>query len=690
MQQKANSQILLDRFLVCGLGSLGQQCVAALKRFEVSVIAIEKNPSQDWDIPDLPNLLDTFLIGDCRYTSVLEQAKIQQCRAVILVTDSEQVNAETALAVRKLNPETRLVVRSAKENLNELLGEHLGNFVAFEATQLPAPTIALAALGTGIRGLFNLEGQWLRVVKHQIQLGDRWCTQRLLHELNTKNRRILHHTPYGAPPSQSFHEWEPDARVQAGDTLAYIETTELSAIYSENLARNTRSAPRPLLVRVKHLNWAILKQQIAEFWRSADNNRLRQVGIVCAIILSVLLLSGMLLYKLNAPGISWADSFLTSALLLLGGFGDLFGGFNFKEFPVPLWLRFISLGMAIVGTIFVGIVYSFLTERLLAARFQLSKRRPPIPQKDHVVVVGLGRVGQRVATLLQQFKQPLVGISLNTEFDMTILPEMPLIVGNLKESLSKANLSTAKSVVVVTDEEMLNLEIGLMARDANPNSNLVIRTFGQGLSDNLAGLLPSAQVLGAYAVAAEAFAGAAFGEKILNLFRLNKKTILVTEYQIEVGDTLNGLLLSEVAYGYGVVPILYQKDQEASKLMPSEDIRLGVSDRIVVLATSNGLRRIERGISSIMPKGWRVQVEKALTDEAVFEGANALARISGCSLNTARDLMKNLPGTLQSPLYKHQAQRLVRELGKAQVVAHLVLIAPQQGAKQAKPPSSAK
>jgi hypothetical protein len=95
---------------------------------------------------------------------------------------------------------------------------------------------------------------------------------------------------------------------------------------------------------------------------------------------------------------------------------------------------------------------------------------------------------------------------------------------------------------------------------------------------------------------------------------------------------------------------------------------------MVVLATSNGLRRIEHGISSITPKGWRVEVEKALTEEAVFEGANAIARISGCSLGNARDLMKSLPGTLRSPLYKHQAQRLVRELNKAQVKAKAVPI----------------
>ena len=671
MQKATKSEESLDKFLVCGLGGLGQHCVVALKKFEVSVIAIDKIQPQDWEIPNLPDLWEDLLIGDCRQISILQQAKIQQCRAAIIVTNNEQVNAETALVVRKLNPHTRLVVRSSKQNLNELLSQHLGNFVAFEPTQLPASTFALAALGTETLGFFNIEGEWLRVVKRVLSPGDRWCHSHLLHELNTHTRRILYITSDPAILSQSFHEWEPDTRINPGDTIVYIEATKPSAPTSEKLAGNTLRYPWHLLRRLKRFNWLRLKQQITEFWRKSDENQLQQIWIACLITVGFLVLVGTILYELNYPKISVADSFLVSAILLLGGFGDLFGGFAF-ELPVPVWLRFISFGITIVGTVLVGILYSFLTERLLTARFQLNKRRPPIPQKDHVVVVGLGRVGQRAVTLLQEYKQPLVGITLNTDFDTTILPEMPLIAGSLKESLAKANLNTAKSVVVVTDEEMLNLEISLMAYDANPESHLVIRTTGQGLSENLARLLPTAQVLSAYAVAAEAFAGAAFGEEIIHLFRVNQKTILVTEYQIEANDTLNGLLLSEVAYGYGVVPILYIKEQEAPKLMPSEDIRLSVGDRMVVLATTNGLRRIEHGRNNFMLKTWQVRVERALTAEAVFEGANAITRISGCSLTVARNFMNNLPGTLQSPLYKHQAQRLIRELSKSQVIARLV------------------
>ncbi|MBF1999605.1 MAG: hypothetical protein IGS38_02660, partial [Synechococcales cyanobacterium M58_A2018_015] len=63
---------LVDRFIVCGLGSLGQYCVLNLKRFalrafEIHVTAIDQVTPSEWEIPDLPSLLENELIlGDCR------------------------------------------------------------------------------------------------------------------------------------------------------------------------------------------------------------------------------------------------------------------------------------------------------------------------------------------------------------------------------------------------------------------------------------------------------------------------------------------------------------------------------------------------------------------------------------------------------------------------------------------------
>ena len=634
-----------------------------LKEFGVKVHAIDLVDRDYWDIPDLAEAIDWLTIGDCRQPKILEKAKIQQCRAILLVTSNEQVNIQAAFAARAVNPDVRLIVRSDQQNLNQLLGQRLGNFVAFEATQLPAAAFALAALGGETRGFFNLENQLLRVVRVQIDRHHRWCDRPQLRELNTSTRRVLAHTPNNDSPSKGFYQWERDARIQAGDTVVYIE-----AIAEKTILGTQSTYTRQVGKWRDLLNWRTLKPILQQFWADTQQTPTQQVVLLSGIMMFVLFLLGALFYKLQYPDTNLQDALNVSLVLILGGYESLFGQRRLP-FPVPLWLHLFSIGLTIAGTVFVGILYALLTERVLVSRFQFLKRRPSVPKADHVVLVGFGRVGQRVAKLLQDLKQPLIGIHSAT-LEANVLPQMPLIVGNLTTTLNRANLTTAKSIIAVTDDEVTNLEIGLMAYAANPTLDLVIRTFDPMFSDNVARLLPHARVMGAYALAAEAFAAAAFGENVLNLFRLNNQTLLVTEYRVELGDTLSGLLLAEVAYGSGVVPILHQRKMQDAKLMPTDDVHLEVGDRLIILATLDGLQRIER--RSLMARQWFVQVEKALSAEAVFDGGAAIARISGCDIGQARSRMSHLPGLLDYPLYKHQAQRLVSELSKAQVLAHLV------------------
>ncbi|MEH2146128.1 MAG: hypothetical protein V7K54_28820 [Nostoc sp.] len=69
-----------------------------------------------------------------------------------------------------------------------------------------------------------------------------------------------------------------------------------------------------------------------------------------------------------------------------------------------------------------------------------------------------------------------------------------------------------------------------------------------------------------------------------------------------------------------------------------------------------------------------MQIEKDLTTNAIIYGAKEIVLITGCSSATARQWMNNLPRVLPIQLYKHQAQRLVRELTKIQVLANVIFI----------------
>ncbi|HSM84291.1 MAG TPA: NAD-binding protein [Nodosilinea sp.] len=675
-----------DGFLVCGLGSLGQNCVANLKSFGVPVHAINTTLPDQWEVPRLREQIDRLVIGDCRRAEVLEQAGIRHCRAVLLVTQDERVNLEAALTARVINPKVRLVMRSDKQNLNELMGQQLDNFVALEPTQLAAPAFALGAFGEELVGYFSLDGHRFQVVKQRVEPGQGWCDRRQLHELDTPHRRVLGHRPAvpdpAATPSPSslFFTWQPDRVLRAGDEVVLIESdVRLRTLNSHNpppIRWERLNRARLTLARLRH--WPTLRQALLNLWQASSERQLRRVAILCGITVVALCLVGTLLLDINSPAdISIFQAFLYTFITLFGGYGDVYAAL--AEFNHPRLLQLFGVLLTVAGAAFVGVLYALLTEKLLSLRFEFMERRPPVPERDHVVVIWLGRVGRQVLATLQELNQPVVGISPQP-LDTDVLPKIPLLAGEVSAALNKAHLATAKSVVAVSEDEIQNLEVGLLAHRLNPHCRAIIRTYDQQFTDRVATIFPFARVLCASAISAEAFSGAAFGEQVIGLFRLLEQTVLVTQYQIEAQDTLAQLLLSEVAYGYGVVPLWHQRPDRPGKVMPSDDTRLETGDRLVVLATIGGLRRIEQ--RRLASPTWKIHLEKALTADALFDGAAEIARSSGCRLREARELMAALPRTLPHPLYHHQALRLARLLSRAQVRAQVVPPAPPPGERQ--------
>ena len=675
-KQSLNNSPDLDYFIICGLGSLGQHCILALTEFQVKIIAIERRLDIDWEIESLRDLLEDLIIGDCRHNDILRRAKIQHCRAALIVTTDEQVNVETALAIRQLNPYTRLLVRSEKVNLNRLLYQQLGNYSAFEPTELSTAAFTLAALGTEILGFFELEGQIWQVYQRKISPQDRWRGSSIL-SLENNYRKILAHSQNYSTSELYLGDWNAGNSIRAGDTLIYLQCAN---DFDSCLSRSRSFKSKVFSARNPFEILTFLGKQIFSFFTQLNfRQQIRRVALVNAIIILNLLILGIVLFHWYDPEITNLSAFLATVVLLLGGYGDLFAELEDIS-EIPWWIRLFSLILTVVGTVFVGVIYALLTEALLSSRFEFTKQPPPIPQQDHVVIVGMSKTGQKVQALLAKFQQQIVGITVNPSYEGESALEIPLVTGDLKTALTTANLSHAKSIVIVTDDEILNLETALMAKAISsrsalqtaPHLNLVLKTSGIRISRHLRTLLPAAQIVGVYAVAAEAFAGAAFGENILNLFRLGDNTVLVTEYHIEAEDTLHGLLLADIAYGYGVIPIIYQQPNRTSVHLPLDELPLKVGDRLVVLATIEGLRRIEQGLLNLEAKQWQISIERALTTDAIFDGANAIARITGCSLTLARETMNNLPQILPVLLYQHQAYRLIKELKQTLVISHLL------------------
>ena len=199
----------------------------------------------------------------------------------------------------------------------------------------------------------------------------------------------------------------------------------------------------------------------------------------------------------------------------------------------------------------------------------------------------------------------------------------------------------------------------------------MVRTRSQSFSDNLAALMPQARAFCPYALSAEAFAGAAFGESISGLFRLSDQTILITEYLIEAGDTLAGKQIAQVSYGYGVVPILREtraggissEENRQGKLctilMPTDEQYLVPGDRLYVLSSINGLRRIERE-EMTRPRLWRLAADGLPNASAAADIVQILSKLANCSPSQAQAFVNQLPTSIDIQLYDYQAARLIQ------------------------------
>jgi Trk K+ transport system NAD-binding subunit len=677
--------IICDRFIVCGLGSLGQYSVFNLKKFaygeyEVKICAIEKLQPEIMELDHFSELLDEPLIlGDCRRSEILIKAGIHNCRAILLVTSNENVNIEAAIAARRLNPNVHIVVRSSRQNLNQLLKEQLGNFVALDPVDLPAASFAVAGLGKGTLGLFQIGDRKLRVVESIVNPDDYRLVRTPAYLLHKKQSRLLSIAELN--PDRLFFQWQPDQLVQVGDKVTIIEYVEhnFASNFLDNvnpnsgLERNHFSTIQriyQLVQRLIHPSFLISicksKWKQIFIWIQAKRSRsLVLWGIITAIIL--LGLSSTILY-FNVPNISLQKAISTSVILLLGGYGDVFGGLGGED-QVPLWLMLFCIAITLISLLFVLGVIGLIADSILSSKFEFFKRSLPLPTHDHIVLIGFGRLGQRIADLLFKLQIPLVIVSEHA-YDCDLADKVPWFTGNIIEELSKTNLAQAKSILTVTDDQMLNLEVALLARDTakkvSREINLAIRTYDRYFSENLAELLPKSQSFCAYALSAEAFAGAAFGENMLSLFRLNQRTVLVAEYLIAKNDTLVGKNLSQIAYGYTVVPI-YLKTSEpkvngiSEFFMPSDDDVMQIGDRLTVLASISGLRRIELG-NLHTPKLWQLRAKPPLNASVLLDAGNQLKNISGCDLDLARRFMQKLPAAIELPMYDTQAYRLGQAL----------------------------
>jgi Trk K+ transport system NAD-binding subunit len=472
------------RIIVCGLGRTGYKIFCLLKQQGASVVGISDRPIAGEPATDI-------IIGDPRSPVTLINAGLADAETLVLAWDDDALNLEILTRSRPINPRIRVIDRLFNETLGERLDRTLPDHVSMSVSQLAAPIFSFAARGNKAIG--------------QLHLFDRsWPIQEIIIDEN--------HPWQGLP---LYELWDDPARMLIYYLPARDEIDLISAVIlgkrlqkGDHLIIGTRPTPR---TRKRFYPRRFLKRLL--------NFRPYQhyARPVIFVLLSLLTMIGIatLTYISVNNKISLVDALYFSVGMITGA-----GGNEKVAESTPDSVKLFTIVMMIVGAGVIGICYALLNDFILGSRFKQFWDATRIPARDHHIVCGLGGVGTKIIQELHANGCEVVAIEADPDnrFLHTVRSlSIPVIIedARLPSTLVAANLSKAASLIVVTSQEMINVEIGLTAKEIAPKLTLIVRAGEEELGRSIQEVFEFDAVLCPTELAAYSFAAAALGGRIL-------------------------------------------------------------------------------------------------------------------------------------------------------------------------------
>jgi voltage-gated potassium channel len=258
-----------------------------------------------------------------------------------------------------------------------------------------------------------------------------------------------------------------------------------------------------------------------------------------------------------------------------------------------LWFLLPIIGLGAVADSVVRLAYLVFSQKRKLPEWQ---RMVASLHRNHIIVVGVGKVGVQVVKGLIQLREAVVAIERQT--DSSFLDEIqdlrvPVITGDarLTATLQKAGVAKAKAIVLATDDDLANLDSALTARDLNPKVRVVMRLFDDTLATKVGGAfhLPA---ISPSRVAAPAFIAAVTGRKVYQSFELDGRVLHLTDLVVCPSGKLVGRTVGEIQEKMAVNLVMHRGASGVS-VNPSHGIVLCPDDTLLVIAPMEQLVELE-------------------------------------------------------------------------------------------------
>ena len=595
--------------IVCGLPSVGLRIVEQLALSGVPAVVADDDPppalvrmAAAWGVP--------VVTGPTRAGETLMSAGLAGAAAVICAQDDDLAALATALLARRLRADVRVVAQLTNPAVGRAVRQ--AGVAVLDVAGLSAPSVVEVCAGDGVQEM-PLSGMRFLAAR---TTAPRTATLRALYGALA---------PVAVVPAAGDVLVCPgrDTLVSEGDEVTLIATPgELAAAGVIEHPERIRSlagpgaapaAPGPASVlgvlggdgqelapTLAERALRALRDLAVSLARAADRRMALALGALLAVLVTATLVLRFT-YELAGPHheISMLDAvYFTVETVTTVGYGD----FSFRG--EPGWLVVFAILLMMTGALFVAVFFALVTNMLVSRRIEESLGRQKITAlRGHVLVVGLGTIGLRVARQLRDAGRDVVVIEKserNRHLGQLRALGVPVMIADatLPETLEAARLPAASAVAVLTSDDLANLETGLAIRDQLgaqvERTPVVLRIFDPQLARSVKETFGFKSVRSTAALAAPWFVGAALGLDVLSTFYAGDEPLLVARLTVTPGGGLHGLQMHELAASTRVLALRRAADRSVLEHPPRRTTRFQQGDEAYLIGPYDELLTVLR------------------------------------------------------------------------------------------------